>query len=143
QIELVEPVDGLSAAQVAKQASDRDVPVERIVQATVGTQRRALRVSDLPLGEEGVAGYAIDIEEMEEQGRQFRAFREAQRSMLDLLSIGVALFDAERRLTFANQPFQRIFSLPPSTRLDPPDFDRFLASARDAGRLPETRDFPV
>jgi signal transduction histidine kinase len=143
QLELVEPVDGLTAAQVAKQASDRDLPVERIVQATVGTQRRALKVSDLPLGKEGVAGYAIDIEEMEEQGREFRAFREAQRSMLDQLSIGVAQFDVERRLTFANQPFQRIFALPPAARLDPLEFGRFLDTARDAGRLPEVRDFPA
>ena len=143
QVELIEAVDGLAAAQVAQQASDKDLPVERIVQATVGTQRRALRVSDLPLGREGVAGYAIDIEEMEEQGRAFRAFREAQRSMLDQLSIGVAQFDGERRLTFANQPFQRIFALPPSARLDPLEFDRFLDMARDAGRLPEARDFPA
>jgi signal transduction histidine kinase len=143
QIELIEAVDGLPAAQVARQASDRDLPVERIVQATVGTQRRTLRVSDLPLGREGVAGYAIDVEEMEEQARAFRAFREAQRSMLDQLSIGVAQFDGERRLTFANQPFQRIFALPPSARLDPLEFDRFLDMARDAGRLPEVRDFPV
>ena len=142
QVELVETVDGLSAAQVAGQAHRRDTPVERIVQATVGNQRRTLRVSDLPLGEEGVAGYAIDIEEMEEQTRAFRAFRAAQRSMLDQLSIGVAQFDPDRRLAFANQPFQRIFALPSSTRVDPPDFDRFLDMARDGGRLPETRDFP-
>ena len=143
QTELIETVDGLTAAQVAQQASDRDLPVERIVQATVGSQRRALKVSDLPLGKEGVAGYAIDIEEMEEQSRAFRAFREAQRSMLDQLSIGVAQFDGDRRLTFANQPFQRIFALPPSARLDPLEFDRFLDLARDAGRLPEARDFPA
>jgi len=143
QIELIEPVDGLTAAQVAKQARDKDLPVERIVQATVGTQRRTLSVIDLPLGNEGVAGYAIDIEEMEEQARQLRAFREAQRSMLDQLSIGVAQFDADRRITFANQPFQRIFALPPAVRLDPLEFDRFLDVARDAGRLPEARDFPA
>jgi len=143
QTELVEPVDGLTAAQIAQQARDKDLPVERIVQATVGTQRRTLRVSDLPLGQEGVAGYAIDIEEMEEQAREFRAFREAQRSMLDQLSIGVAQFDADRRLTFANQPFQRIFALPPAARLDPLKFDRFLDVAREAGRLPEARDFPA
>jgi len=143
QVELIEAVDGLTAAQVAKQARDRDLPVERIVQATVGTQRRTLSVIDLPLGTEGVAGYAIDIEEMEEQARQLRAFREAQRSMLDQLSIGVAQFDADRRITFANQPFQRIFALPPAARLDPLEFDRFLDMARDAGRLPEARDFPV
>jgi len=143
QVELIEPVDGLTAAQVAKQARDKDLPVERIVQATVGSQRRTLSVIDLPLGQEGVAGYAIDIEETEEQARQLRAFREAQRSMLDQLSIGVAQFDAERHLTFANQPFQRLFSLPPGARLDPLEFDRFLDVARDAGRLPEARDFPA
>jgi len=143
QVELIEAVDGLTAAQVAQQARDKDLPVERIVQATVGSQRRTLKVSDLPLGKEGVAGYAIDIEEMEEQARQFRAFREAQRSMLDQLSIGVAQFDVDRRLTFSNQPFQRLFALPPSARLDPLEFDRFLDMARDAGRLPEARDFPA
>src|SRR6478735_988267 len=143
QIELIEKVDGLSASQVAKQARDKDLPVERIVQATVGTQRRTLRVSDLPLGGDGVAGYAIDIEEMEEQGREFRAFRDAQRSMLDQLSIGVAQFDGDRTLAFSNQPFQRIFALPAACHIDPPSFDRFLDMARDEGRLPETRDFPA
>jgi len=143
QVELIEAVDGLSASQIAKQARDKDLPVERIVQATVGTQRRTLRVSDLPLAGEGVAGYAIDIEEMEEQGREFRAFREAQRSMLDQLSIGVGQFDGERNLAFSNQPFQRLFALPASLHLDPPSFDRFLDIARDEGRLPEARDFPA
>jgi signal transduction histidine kinase len=143
QVELIERVDGLSASQVAKQARDKDLPVERIVQATVGTQRRTLRISDLPLGGDGVAGYAIDIEEMEEQGREFRAFREAQRSILDQLSIGVAQFDGDRVLVFSNQPFQRIFALPAACHVDPPSFDRFLDMARDEGRLPEVRDFPA
>ncbi|MEO6041510.1 MAG: PAS-domain containing protein [Croceibacterium sp.] len=143
QVELIESVDGLTAADIAGRARDQDLPVERIVQATVGSQRRTLRVSDLPLGSEGVAGYAIDIEEQEEQAREFRAFREAQRSMLDQLSIGVAQFDNDRRLAFANQPFQRIFALPGTAQLDPPPFDRFLDIARDAGRLPEMRDFPA
>ena len=142
QTDLIEPHDGLSASQIAEQSRSNGLPVERIVQATIGNQRRTLRVSDLPLGEEGVAGYAIDIEEMEEQARAFRAFRKAQRSMLDQLSVGVAQFDDARRLTFSNQPFQRIFALPSSVQLDPPDFDRFLDMARDKARLPEVRDFP-
>ena len=143
QIELIEPIDGLTAAQIADQARVKHLPIERIVSATVDGQRRTLRVSDLPLGDEGVAGYAVDIEDMEEQARAFRAFREAQRSMLDQLSVGVAQFDAKRLLTFANQPFHRIFALPPSIRVDPPDFDRLLDLARDAHRVPETRDFPA
>jgi len=143
QVELIETVDGLTAAQIARQAHDRDLPIERDVQATVGTQRRTLRVSDLPLGAEGVAGYAVDIEDMEEQARALRAFQEAQRSMLDQFSVGVAQFDPDRRLAFCNQPFRRIFALPPSVQIDPPDFDRFLDLARDKDRLPEARDFPA
>ena len=143
QIELIEAVDGLTAAQIADQARTQDLAVERIVSATVGGQRRTLKVSDLPLGDEGVAGYAVDIEDMEEQARAFRAFREAQRSMLDQLSVGVAQFDERHMLTFANQPFQRIFAIPGSAMIHPLDFDRFLDIARDAQRVPESRDFPA
>jgi hypothetical protein len=114
-----------------------------MVAATISGQRRMLRVSDLPLGPEGVAGYAIDVEDMEELARTLRAFRTAQRSMLDQLSAGVAQFDAKHNLIFANQPFQRIFSLKPIVAIDPPAFERLLDMARDAGRLPEARDFPT
>ena len=141
--ELIEVVEGQSAAQVAMQAAAKKLPIERMVSATIGGQRRALRISDLPLGDEGIAGYAVDIEDMEVLGRSFRAFRDAQRSMLDQLSAGVAQFDARHRLTFANQPFQRIFALTPAVMLNPPDFERFLDGARDAARVPEARDFPA
>lgn len=143
QVELIEAVDGLTAAQIAQQASERELPVERIVASTVDGQRRSMRVSDLPLGEEGVAGYAIDIEDLEELRREFRAFREAQRRMLDQLSVGVAQFDAERRLVFANQPFRRIFSLSPGSVQSKMEFERILANAREAGKTPEVRDFPA
>lgn len=142
QIELVEMVDGLSAAQVAQQAAAQKLPVERIVASTIKGERRTLRVSDLPLGSEGVAGYAIDIEEMEEISREFRAFRDAQRRMLDQLSIGVAQFDKSRRIVFANQPFRRILALAPGSVGAKVEFERVLSGAREAGRTPEVRDFP-
>ena len=140
-IELIERIDGKTPAEIAAEATSRKQPVERMLAATIGGQRRALRVSDLPLGDEGVAGYAIDVEEMEELSRAFRAFREAQRSMLDLLSSGVAQFDARRRLTFANQPFQRLFALRPTDLVETSPFERVLDAARDSGRVPEMRDY--
>lgn len=142
-LELVESVDGLTARQIALQAAAKQLPIERVVSATIDGMRRALRVSDLPLGQDGIAGYAVDIEEMEELSRTLRAFGEAQRAMLDQLSAGVAQFDAKRRLSFANLPFQRIFALKGSIMLDPPQFERWLDMARDAGRVPEARDFPA
>jgi signal transduction histidine kinase len=143
QIELVERINGVSAAEVAQQADERRKPVERILTATINGARRTLRVTDLPLAGEGIAGYAVDIEEMEEQAREFRAFREAQRSMLDQLSISVALFDADRRMTFANQPFHRVFSLPPGIVNERTGFEQMLSAAREQGRIPEVRDFPA
>ena len=143
QLELVEPVDGLTAAQIATQAAEQNMSMERIVATTIDGQRRSLRVSDLPLGSDGVAGYAVDIEEMEEQARSFRAFRDAQRSMLDQLSIGVGQFDADRKLTFANQPFRRTFGILPNAIALGTSFERLMSDARENGRTPEVRDFPA
>ena len=143
QVELVETVNGRTATEVAQQAADRRQPIERILSATIERARRTIRVTDLPLMGEGIAGYAVDIEEMEEQAREFRAFREAQRSMLDQLSIGVAQFDAGHRMTFANQPFHRVFSLPPGVVNERTSFGQMLLIARENGRIPEVRDFPA
>lgn len=142
QVELIEPVDGLTAAQVAAQAAEQRQPVERVVATTIDGQRRSMRVSDLPLGDEGVAGYAVDIEETEEQARALRAFRDAQRQMLDQLGVGVAQFDADHRLGFANQPFRRTFSMRPGVG-EGLEFERFMRESREAGRTPEVRDFPA
>ncbi len=143
QIELIEPVNGLGAAQVALEAGRQRLPIERMVTATIDGQRRALRVSDLPLGEEGIAGYAIDVEDMEELSRSFKAFRMAQRNMLDKLSAGVAQFDANRQLIFANRPFQRSFGLTFEQMREQPSFHRWLDIARDQNAVPQVRDFPA
>jgi len=152
QTELVEPQHGRTPAHFAGEARRRGEAVERVVAATVagqgGNRRRTLKVSDLPLGDGssanggGVAGYAVDIEDLEEQTRAFLAFREAQRDMLDTLSAAIAQFDPAQRLVFANQPFLRLFAIQPQWILDAPGFDRLLDKMRDNGRLPEVRDFP-
>lgn len=142
QIELLEPEDGRSPAEIACDSLKNQDKLERIVAATIHGARRTLRVSDLPLGQEGVAGYAIDIEEQQQVAREFRAFRDAQRAMLDQLSVGVAQFDPDERLTFANVPFRRLFSLTDDAIEAETPFDRFLAEARERGRTPEVRDFP-
>ena len=145
QIELVEPASGKSPADFAGEARRRKEAVERVVTATVatprGNQRRSLKVIDLPVGGDGIAGYAVDIEELEEQARAFAAFRAAQRDMLDTLSAGIAQFDAGGRLIFANQPFLRVFGLDPARVQEGPGFERVLDHMRDTARAPEVRDF--
>ncbi len=146
QIELLESDQDRTPADIARDSLTRQNKSERTVAATLHGERRTLKVSDLPLGSDGVAGYAIDIEEQQQVLRQFRAYRDAQRAMLDQLSIGVAQFDADERLTYANLPFRRLFELGAEvgdgSEAGLMAFERFLADARERGRTPEVRDFP-
>ena len=142
QIELLEPEDGASPADIARASMEAQEKSERVVAATIHGERRSLRISDLPLGSDGVAGYAIDIEEQQQERREFRAYRDAQRAMLDQLSVGVALFDKDEKLTFANRPFRRTFEVSREMVEESLPFERFLADARENGKTPEVRDFP-
>ncbi len=90
----------------------------------------------------GVAGFAIDIEDLEQARARLKRFDDAQRAMLDRLSAGVVQFGADRSLVFCNQPFRRLFAMKAEWLADRPEFDRVLERMREAKRLPEVRDFP-
>ncbi|NNC72272.1 MAG: histidine kinase [Sphingomonadaceae bacterium] len=142
-LELIELGGADSAQAVAAMVREEGEPHSRTVPATIGGERRAMRIVDIPLGEAGVAGYAIDIEELEQARAELRRFARAQRDMLDLLSAGVAQFGPDRSLSFSNQPFQRIFAMQDEWLADAPEFDRVLDRMREADRVPAERDFPA
>tara|TARA_R110001606_G_scaffold162027_3_gene305976 strand:- start:1078 stop:2862 length:1785 start_codon:yes stop_codon:yes gene_type:complete len=141
-IELVETVDGFSPVDAAARARQRGEPSERIVATTVGGERRMTQVVDVPLGKSGIAGYAIDIQDLEDARREQRRFGESQRDMLDKISAGVVQFDADKSLKFCNLPFQRIFSMRQQWIAERPEFPRVLDRMREMNRIPEVRDFP-
>jgi signal transduction histidine kinase len=141
-LELVEPGTGTSPLAAAAAARDTGETRARDVPATINGQRRSMRVVDVPLGESGVAGYALDNDELDRAKAAFRRFADTQRDTLDRLSAGVAQFDADRTLSFCNLPFQRMFGIKTEWIADRPEFDRVLERMREAGRIPEARDFP-
>lgn len=142
QIELVEPVDGLSARDAAQRAHDSAESIDRVVPVTIGGARRIMHVVDVPIGEAGVAGYALDRQELIEARSEIRRFAEARRAMLDQMSAAVAEFSADRSLEFVNRPFLRLFSVDEEWVASAPMFERVLDKLRDNGRTPEVRDFP-
>ncbi|HEX6377356.1 MAG TPA: ATP-binding protein [Allosphingosinicella sp.] len=125
-----------AAVREAGRAHSRTVP------ATIGGERRMMRVVEVPLGESGVAGYAIDVEDREQARAELARFVHAQRDMLDRLSAGVAQFARDRGLIFSNQPFARQFALKPDFLADRPEFNRLFDAMRESGNLPEVRDYP-
>lgn len=140
----VELVDDGEAAVHAEAAAVREagLPHSRTVPATVSGERRMMRVVEVPLGEAGVAGYAIDVEDREQARAELARFVHAQRDMLDRLSAGVAQFARDRALIFSNQPFARLFGLRPDFLADRPEFNRLLDAMRETGHMPEVRDYP-
>ena len=141
-IELIETIDGVSPTSVAAQAKEKNQPVERIVATTIGGERRMTQVVDVPLGRSGIAGYAIDIQELEDARKEQRRFGESQRDMLDKISAGVVQFDADKSLKFCNLPFQRIFNMRQQWIAERPEFPRVLDRMREMNRIPEVREFP-
>ena len=130
------PLAGPNRARTSAEVVIRTVPV------TMAGERRAMRIVDVPLGDVGVAGYALDVEDVEQAHSAFRRFAATQRDTLDRLSAGVAQFGPDRSLIFCNQPFQRLFALKPEWVAERPEFDRLLDRMREAGRIPDVRDFP-
>ncbi len=142
-LELVEIASGQSPVAAAAAAREAGKPAERSVPATINGQRKMMRIVDVPLGDSGVAGYALDIDALDQAQGALRRFIKTQRDTLDQLSASVAQFGADRALVFCNLPFQRLFSLKPEWVASAQDFDRVLDKMREAGRVPEARDFPA
>src|SRR6185436_10977107 len=105
--ELIDEADGRSPLADAAEVRDRQEASFRTVPATVAGERRMMQVVEIPLGPNGVAGYAIDVEDQEQARAELNRFVRAQRDMLDRLSAGVAQFGRDRSLIFFNQPFAR------------------------------------
>ena len=142
QVELIEPAEGRSAADIAAGAAAGGETVRRELGTTIAGARRMVEAVDVPIGPAGVAGYALDIQPAADARAAHRRFAEAQRTLLDRIAAGVAQFGPDHQLAFSNLPFQRLFALKDSWIAERPEFARLLDRMREAGRLPEVRDFP-
>jgi signal transduction histidine kinase len=141
--ELVDAQGANSAAATAREALESGQVVSRMQPAIIHGERRMLRVVNVPLSTGAVAGFAIDIQDLEDARAELARYIESQRELADRMTAGTAQFDADRTLSFFNQPFAVMTQLDPDWLAEQPEFDRLIERMRDQQRLPETRDFPA
>ena len=141
--ELIDSPGDDSARAGALAALEAGRPWIRTQPATIGGERRMLKVVDVPLSTGAVAGFAIDIQDLEDARFELAQHVESQRELADRMTSGVVQFDADRSLSFFNQPFAVMAQLDPEFLAEKPEFDRLLERMRENGRLPEVRDFPA
>ena len=96
---------------------------------------RAMRAGD------GSAGIAIDVTEATSLKAALERMAEAHRRTLDQLSSGVAIFDGNRRLSFYNDSYRRLWDLDRAFLDTFPDDSRVLDQLRAARKIAEQQDF--
>jgi signal transduction histidine kinase len=138
--ELIEEDEARTAAQRALESGKTQSHNQA---AIIRGERRVLRVVNVPLPTGAVAGFAIDIQELEDARSELARNIQSQRELADRMTAGAAQFDADRSLSFYNQPFAVMAQLDPEWLSERPEFDRVLERMREQHRLPETRDFPA
>jgi signal transduction histidine kinase len=141
--ELIDATGPEGARAGAEAALESGRPYSRTQPATIGQERRMLRIVDVPLPTGAVAGFAIDIQDLEDARIELASHQESQRELADRMSAGVVQFDDDRQLAFFNQPFAIMAQLEPDWLAERPEFDRVLERMRENGRIPEVRDFPA
>jgi signal transduction histidine kinase len=102
-----------------------------------------LRIVNVPLSTGAVAGFAVDVQDLEDARAELARHRESQRELADRMTAGTAQFDPDRTLGFFNRPFAVMAQLDPDWLAEKPEFDRIIERMRDNQRLPEARDFPA
>lgn len=132
QIELLET---RQRAQVARVLKTGETFKERLP-LVVGSDRKSHEVTVLPLGD-ATAGAAIDVADIEsakgELDRQVAAYDRT----LDRVATAVAIFNAERKLTFFNAAYQKLWKLDSDWLATGPSDGMVLDRLRELGRLHE------
>src|SRR5215218_2342080 len=141
--ELVDEEGENSAAATARKAQETGRIISRMQPAILRGERRMLRIVNVPLSTGAVAGFAVDVQDLEDARTELSRHMESQRELADRMTAGTAQFDADRALSFVNRPFAVMAQLDPDWLAEKPEFDRVLDRMRENQRLPEVRDYPA
>jgi signal transduction histidine kinase len=139
--ELVGDIDQAKATAMA--AIESGKPSARKQAAIVRGERRMLQIVDVPLPTGAVAGFALDVQDVEDARAELARQIQSQRDLVDRMTAGAAQFDSDRNLSFFNAPFAAMAQLDSDWLHEEPEFDRVLERMREHNRVPETRDFPT
>jgi PAS domain-containing protein len=141
--ELIDATGPDSARASAEAALESGKPIAQMQPATVRGERRMMHIVNVPLPTGAVAGFAIDVQELEDARAELMRHVQSQRDLADRMTAGTIQFDSEQGVTFFNLPFAVMTHLDPEWLAERPEFDRVLERMREKNRLPEVRDFPV
>jgi signal transduction histidine kinase len=108
--------------------------------AIVAGARRSFDVLEIRTNT-GSAGLGIDVTEAETMRSALARLVDAHRRTLDQLSTGVAMFDADQKLTFYNAAYRALWDLDVAWLDQRPTDSAIIDELRVARKLPEQQNF--
>ena len=132
QIELLESRQR-SAVDAALRKSK---PYHDRVHLVIGGERRSHDVRVMPMGD-AIAGVAIDVESLETAQSELNRYVETYDRTLDRVATAVAVFGPDKKLSFFNEAYTKLWQLDADWLETKPTDGTILDRLRELGRLPE------
>jgi signal transduction histidine kinase len=127
--------------ELAAHARGQNTIVETKRFSVVNGQRRALSFTEIPLGDAGVIGTAVDVTDLASAEARLQTHVDAHADTLDKLTTAVAIFDRHQKLAFHNRAFAKLWGLSESFLDKHPSDSEILDRLRETRKLPEQRDW--
>ncbi|HEX3755943.1 MAG TPA: PAS-domain containing protein [Rhizomicrobium sp.] len=126
---------------LAASARTQNATLEARRFSVIGGHRRALAFTEIPMGEAGIIGTAVDVTEIAAAEARLQQHVDAHADTLDKLATAVAIFGSDQKLSFFNRAFAKLWNLPEPWLDSHPFHNEILDRLREARKLPEQRDY--
>jgi signal transduction histidine kinase len=134
------PNRGGPLADMAQKTGEPQSEKRRFV---VGGERRSFDIIETPLEIGGTLGIARDVTGREDALGELDRHTEAHASVMDRLPSAIAIFGPDKRLSFFNEAFFRLWELDEDWLEQHPSHGEVLEVLRESRRLPEQANFPA
>jgi len=125
---------------LARAAAAGTVQSERCHVVIAGS-RRLLEFSEAPDGSGGTVGVAVDHTDLESAEGELARHVNAHGQVLESIHAAVAIYGADKRLSFFNAAFARLWGIEEDWLAGEPTLDELLERLRERRRVPEYADF--
>jgi len=134
-----EPEQARKLAAKARVSRQPQVEKRRYV---VDGDLRSFRIHEVPLDYENqLAGYAEDVSREEEMVTEMKTHMDGQADVLENITTAIAIYGPDKRLTFYNQAYVKLWKLNNTFLQEQPSYIEVLDKQRELRRLPEQADF--
>ncbi|MBL8710872.1 MAG: PAS-domain containing protein [Rhodospirillaceae bacterium] len=130
-----------AAKALAQRAQRVGLAQSESQQLVVKGQRRLYDLTEVPLPDGSVIGFALDQTQLEESHAELTRHLAAHDDVLQALSTGIVIFGPDRRVKFFNSAFRELFTLDAHFLRQEPNVDQVLDKLRERRQIPEQADF--